>query len=350
MKILVTGGAGFIGSNFIRLLLKETSHQLLNLDALTYAGNLENLADIENHKRYSFIKGDIRDQALLEKIFTQGIDAVVNFAAESHVDRSIMDPQSFLHTNYFGTASLLEICRKFPVKVFLQISTDEVYGALPQGLADEKFKLNPSSPYSASKAGADLLCLAYQKTFGLPVLIARMSNNYGPFQFPEKLIPLFITNAMEDKPLPLYGDGLQVRDWIFVEDACQALLLVLEEGRVGEIYNIGGGNQRTNLEVTRTILKQLKKSSRLIKHVADRPGHDRRYALDSSKLKRELGFEPAVNFSEGLARTVKWYQDNRSWWQNVKTGLYRDYYERQYRQRLAMESSKTGKRKGGKRK
>jgi len=350
MKILVTGGAGFIGSNFIRLLLKETSHQVLNLDALTYVGNLENLADIEKHKRYQFLKGDIQDQALIAKIFSQGIDAVVNFAAESHVDRSILDPQSFLNSNYFGTASLLEACRKFPVKIFLQISTDEVYGPVLKGLADEKFPLRPSSPYSASKAGADLLCQAYHRTFRLPIIISRLSNNYGPHQFPEKLLPLFITNAMEDKPLPLYGDGLQVRDWIFVGDACQALLLALEEGRVGEIYNIGGGNQRTNLEVTRTILKQLHKSPKLIKHVADRPGHDQRYALDSSKLKRELGFEPSINFTDGLRLTIKWYQDNQSWWQNVKSGLYMEYYERQYQKRLEMESIKAKKPKGGKRK
>jgi len=334
MKILVTGGAGFIGSNFIRLVLKETSHKVINLDALTYAGNLENLKEIENDKRYQFVKGDIRDQKLVDKILGEGIDAVVNFAAESHVDRSILDPASFLQTNYMGTAGLLDACRKIPVKVFLQISTDEVYGPLLKGLADEGYALKPSSPYSASKAGADLLCKAYQATFGIPVVIARMSNNYGPYQFPEKLIPLFISNALEDKPLPVYGDGLYVRDWIFVEDACSALLLILEEGKVGEVYNVGGGNQRTNLEVTQVILKELKKSKRLIKHVADRPGHDRRYALNSTKIKRELGFEPAIEFEHGLRMTVKWYLENEDWWQRVKSGAYQQYYEKQYGKRL----------------
>jgi dTDP-glucose 4,6-dehydratase len=334
MKVLVTGGAGFIGSNFIRLTLRETSHKIINLDALTYAGNLENLKEVENNKRYQFVKGDIRDQKLVESIFTGGVDAVVNFAAESHVDRSILDPASFLQTNYMGTAALLDACRRIPVKVFLQISTDEVYGPLLKGLADEEYDLKPSSPYSASKAGADLLCKSYQTTFGIPVTFARMSNNYGPYQFPEKLIPLFISNALEDKPLPVYGDGLYVRDWIFVEDACSALLLILEEGKVGEVYNVGGGNQRTNLEVTRIILKELKTNKRLVKHVADRPGHDRRYALNSAKIRRELGFEPSVNFEHGLRMTVKWYLDNQDWWQRVKSGVYQQYYEKQYGKRL----------------
>jgi len=337
MKILVTGGAGFIGSNFIRLILNETSHQALNLDALTYAGNLENLKDLENNQRYQFLKGDIRDQELVEKILSAGIDAIVNFAAESHVDRSILDPQSFIQTNYFGCATLVEACRKFPVKIFLQVSTDEVYGPILKGAADENSPLRPSSPYSASKAGADLLALAYQRTFGLPLLIARLSNNYGPYQFPEKLIPLFITNALSDQPLPVYGDGLQVRDWILVEDASQALLLILEEGKAGEIYNVGGGNQRTNLEVTQMILKELKKPKKLIRHIQDRPGHDRRYALDSNKIKKELGFAPQVKFEDGLRLTVKWYLENKKWWQKVKSGEYRLYYERFYRQKLGMK-------------
>jgi len=335
MKILITGGAGFIGSNFIHLLIRESSHSIINLDALTYAGNLENLKEIENHKRYQFIKGDIREQALIEKILTEHkIDALINFSAESHVDRSILDPESFIQTNYFGTAVLLEAVRKVRVKVFFQISTDEVYGPILKGYANENSPLNPSSAYSASKAGADLLCLAYHRTFKIPVMIARLSNNFGPYQFPEKLIPLFITNALEDKPLPVYGDGLYVRDWIFVESACQALLLILEEGRIGEIYNVGGGNLKTNLEITERILKELKKPKSLIKFVEDRPGHDRRYALDNSKIKNELGFEPKLDFEKALRLTIKWYLDNRRWWQRVKSKEYLEYYEKIYGKRL----------------
>jgi len=343
MKVLVTGGAGFIGSNFIRLALSETSHKIINLDALTYAGNVENLKNCEGNKRYQFIKGDIRDQQLVSKILSEGVDAIVNFAAESHVDRSILDPESFLQTNYIGVAALLEVCRKIPAKIFLQISTDEVYGPLLKGLADESCPLNPSSPYSASKAAADLLCLAFKRTFGSPVIIARLSNNYGPYQFPEKLIPLFVTNALEDKPLPLYGDGLNVRDWIFVEDACSALLLILEEGKVGEIYNVGGGNLRTNLEVTQIILKGLKKTKGLITYVPDRPGHDRRYALDSGKIKRELGFSPPVDFEQGIIRTIKWYRENESWWRRVKSGQYQRYYKSQYSRRLEQGAKRSKK-------
>jgi dTDP-glucose 4,6-dehydratase len=339
MKILVTGGAGFIGSNFIRLLINETRHQVVCLDCLTYAGNLENLADIPRDKRYRFAKGDIRDRAMVEDLIADGVDALVNFAAESHVDRSITDPQNFLQTNYFGCASLLDAARKFPVKVFLQVSTDEVYGPVPTGLSKESHILNPSSPYSASKAASDLLCLAYHKTYGLPVLIARMSNNYGPYQFPEKLIPLFITNALDDQPLPIYGDGKQERDWIFVEDACLGLLAILEEGKVGEVYNLGGGDRRANLEVTQMILKELKKPKKLVKHINDRPGHDRRYALDCHKLKNELNFEPGTGFELGLKRTVKWYMDNKKWWQRVKSGEYLKYYETQYGQRLDHKKS-----------
>jgi len=334
MKILITGGAGFIGSNFIHLLLKETSHQIINLDALTYAGNLENLKEIENHPRYQFIKGDICNPELVEEILSSGVEAVVNFAAESHVDRSILEPQNFLQTNFFGTAVLLESARRHPLKVFLQVSTDEVYGPIMEGFADENYPLNPSSPYSASKASADLLCLAYHHTYQVPVMIARLSNNYGPYQFPEKLIPLFITNALENQPLPLYGDGLYVRDWLYVEDACQALLLILEEGKIGEVYNVGGGELKTNLEVTELILKTLGKPRSLIQFVKDRPGHDRRYALNSEKIKTQLGFEPSVNFEEGLKRTIKWYQENQSWWKRIKTGEYLEYYQRQYGSRL----------------
>ena len=334
MKILTTGGAGFIGSNFIHFLLEETSHELINLDALTYAGNLENLKKIENHPHYQFIKGDICDSELVEEILSSGVEAVVNFAAESHVDRSILEPQNFLQTNFFGTAVLLESARQHQLKVFLQISTDEVYGPIMEGFADETYPLNPSSPYSASKASADLLCLAYHRTYQVPVMIARLSNNYGPFQFPEKLIPLFITNALENQPLPVYGDGLYVRDWLYVEDACQALLLILEEGKIGEIYNVGGGELKTNLEVTELILKTLGKPKSLIQFVKDRPGHDRRYALNSEKIKTELGFEPKINFEEGLKRTIKWYQENQSWWKRVKTGEYMEYYQKQYGNRL----------------
>ena len=334
MKILITGGAGFIGSNFIRLVLAETSHSVINLDVLNYAGNLENLKDVEDNPRYEFIKGDIRDAELVEKILSKGVDAIVNFAAESHVDRSILEPENFLNTNYFGTAVLLECARKYPIKIFLQISTDEVYGPVLDGFADESYPLNPSSPYSASKAGADLLALAYYRTYGVPVIILRLSNNYGPYQFPEKLIPLFITNAMESKPLPLYGDGLYVRDWIYVEDACQAILLVLEEGKIGEIYNVGGGELKTNLEVTKIILKELKKPESLIQFVKDRPGHDRRYALNSEKIKAQLGFKPQTSFEEGLRKTIRWYQENKPWWQKIKTGEYLEYYEKQYGKRL----------------
>jgi len=349
MKILVAGGAGFIGSNFIHLLIKETSHQVVNLDALTYAGNLENLREVQAHSRYRFVKGDVRDQALVEKILHSGIEAVVNFAAESHVDRSIMDPGSFLQSNCIGCAALLEACRKIPVKIFLQVSTDEVYGPVPAGLSQEDHPMRPSSPYSASKAAAEMLCQAYHATFKMPVIVTRFSNNYGPFQFPEKLVPFFITNALEDKPLPLYGDGLNVRDWIYVADACQALLLVLEEGKLGQVYNVGGGNQRTNLEVTEIILKELKKPRRLIKFVADRPGHDRRYALDSTKIKRELGFSPAMDFEQGLASTIRWYRDHRDWWHRVKSGLYQEYYEKQY-QELSKPETKAKKAKGGRKK
>ena len=334
MKILITGGAGFIGSNFIHFLLEETSHELINLDALTYAGNLENLKKIENHPHYQFIKGDICDSELVEEILSSGVEAVVNFAAESHVDRSILEPQNFLQTNFFGTAVLLESARQHQLKVFLQISTDEVYGAIMEGFADETYPLNPSSPYSASKAGADLLCLAYHRTYQVPVIIARLSNNYGPYQFPEKLIPLFISNALENQLLPVYGDGLYVRDWLYVEDACQALLLILEEGKIGEVYNVGGGELKTNLEVTELILKTLGKPKSLIQFVKDRPGHDRRYALNSEKIKTELGFEPKINFEEGLKRTIKWYQENQSWWKRVKTGEYMEYYQKQYGNRL----------------
>jgi len=336
LKILVTGGAGFIGSNFIRLVLREgPSYEVVNLDALTYAGNLENLKDIEANPRYQFVRGDIRDSSLVNELMEKGIEAVVNFAAESHVDRSIDDPENFLQTNIMGTAVLLEAARRHEIKCFLQVGTDEVYGSLgPEEVSREDSPLKPNSPYSASKAAADLLARAYFKTFGLPVVITRSSNNYGPFQFPEKLIPLFITNALEDRPLPLYGDGLNRRDWIHTEDNCRGILLCLEEGRPGEIYNIGGDNERTNLEITETILDLLKKPKSLIRFVKDRPGHDRRYALDSSRIQNELGFEPEQDFARGIGDTIEWYKKNRDWWLRIKSGEYRDYYDKMYSERI----------------
>ena len=341
MKILVTGGAGFIGSNFIRLLLRETGHSVVNYDALTYAGNLENLAEVADNRAYKFVKGDIRDRAALKAVFRHKIDAVVNFAAESHVDRSIESPAEFLDTNIVGAQAVLDAARAHEVKLFVQISTDEVYGSLgPQGLFTEDSPIVPNSPYAASKAAADLLARASMVTYGLPVIVTRSSNNYGPFQFPEKFIPLFISNAMENKPLPLYGDGRYCRDWIHVEDNCRALQMVLEEGKPGRVYNIGGGAERMNIDLAKTILDLLGKPHRLIKHVADRPGHDRRYALDSTRIRTELGFTCDYDFERGLAATVKWYQDHRDWWQRIKSGAYRDYYQRMYGHRLRAKSGK----------
>ena len=354
MKLLVTGGAGFIGSNFIRLVLAETGHEVVNLDALTYAGNLANLLEVADHPRYRFIKGDVRDLALVSKILAEGVEAVVNFAAESHVDRSIADPQNFLSANLMGTAALLEAARNLAqtspgsaLKCFLQVSTDEVYGSLgPEGLFREGDPLAPNSPYAASKAGADLLARAYHRTFGLPVLVTRSSNNYGPYQFPEKALPLFITNLLEDRPIPLYGDGLNRRDWIHVEDNCRGILLALEEGRPGEVYNLGGDCEIPNLELVERILKLMKKPRRLLKFVADRPGHDRRYALDSGKIERELGFSRGIAFDDGLRRTVEWYSANRAWWQSIKKGEYREYYEKMYGERLRKAgAAKPGKKK-----
>ena len=335
MKILVTGGAGFIGSNFVRYLVEEhPGDSILNLDLLTYAGNLDNLTGLEGREKFRFVRGDITDLGLLEELFSEGVDGVVNFAAESHVDRSIEDPARFLHTNVFGTQALLETAQRFGVERFLQVSTDEVYGSLEgKGRSDEESPLAPNSPYAASKASADLLCRAYWKTYGLPVLITRCSNNYGPYQFPEKLIPLFITNALAGETLPVYGDGLYVRDWIYVRDHCRALDRVLREGRAGEVYNIGADEERTNLEITETILRALDKEVSLIRHVKDRPGHDRRYAIDSSKIRRELDWRPETSFSDGMERTVAWYTSNEFWWKKIKTGEYRDYYERMYRDR-----------------
>ncbi|MDC2866195.1 dTDP-glucose 4,6-dehydratase [Bacillus sp. BP-3] len=337
MKLLVTGGAGFIGSNFVRYMVKKyPNYQIVNLDLLTYAGNLENLKDIENEPNYKFVKGDIADRSFINSLFEkEKFDYVLNFAAESHVDRSITNPDIFIQTNIQGTQVLLDAAKNAQVKKYLQVSTDEVYGTLDEtGYFTEETPLASNSPYSSSKAGADLLVRAYHETFGLPVNITRCSNNYGPFHFPEKLIPLMIINALNDKPLPVYGDGLNVRDWLHVEDHCQAIDLVLHKGRNGEVYNVGGNNERTNIEIVRTILKYLGKPESLIKYVTDRPGHDRRYAIDATKLREELRWSPKYTFDTGIEQTIKWYLDNQEWWQNIISGEYQEYFQKQYADRL----------------
>jgi dTDP-glucose 4,6-dehydratase len=336
MKLLVTGGAGFIGSAFVRLALGAGRvTRIVNLDKLTYAGNLENLAALAGHPRYRFVRGDICDASLVESLLAEEApDAIAHFAAESHVDRSILSPEPVIRTNVHGTFTLLEAARKHGLKRFIHISTDEVYGGLQEPLeADESFPLRPSSPYSASKASSDLLALAYFSTYKTPVIVTRASNNYGPYQFPEKLIPLMISNAMENQLLPIYGDGLQVRDWLHVEDHCRAILRVLERGREGEIYNIGGNCSLPNREVVRRILAALGKPESLMATVEDRPGHDRRYALSSERILRETGWEPEIRFDDGLARNIAWYRDNREWVRHVRSGEYREYYARNYDQR-----------------
>ncbi len=332
MRILVTGGAGFIGSNFIRsLLTNEPDCAIVNLDKLTYAGNLENLAGLEGDPRYRFVKGSVCDDHLVDELLGTGFDAVVNFAAESHVDRSIQDSRAFVETNVLGTQVLLETCRRRRIQRMMQVSTDEVYGSLgPTGRFTEESPLSPNSPYAASKAAADLLAAAYVHTYRLPVIITRSCNNYGPYQFPEKIIPLFITNALVDEPLPLYGDGLHVRDWLHVEDHCEALVMVLKKGREGQSYNIGGSSERANIDVARHILKALRKPESLITHVTDRLGHDRRYAIDATKVERELGWAPRHTFEVGLLETIRWYQDHESWWRRIKAGDYREYYQKMY--------------------
>lgn len=332
MRILVTGGAGFIGSNFIRYLLtNEVDCAIVNLDKLTYAGNLENLAGLEGDPRYRFVKGSVCDDHLVDELLGMGVDAVVNFAAESHVDRSIQDSRAFVETNVLGTQILLETCRRRRIQRMVQVSTDEVYGSLgPTGRFTEESPLSPNSPYAASKAAADLLAAAYVHTYRLPVIITRSCNNYGPYQFPEKVIPLFITNALVDEPLPLYGDGLHVRDWLHVEDHCEALVMVLKKGREGHCYNIGGNSERANIDVARLILNALRKSESLITHVTDRQGHDRRYAIDASRMERELGWTPRHTFEDGLLGTVRWYQDHETWWRCIKAGDYREYYQKTY--------------------
>jgi len=345
-NILVTGGAGFIGSNFVKLMIDIHDYNIINLDFLTYAGNLENLKEVENRANYTFIKGDICDKKLVGEIFTKyNIDTVVNFAAESHVDRSIENPEIFLLTNILGTQNLLEQAKKhWKIKPddkyskeykegvkFLQVSTDEVYGALgKEGMFTEITPLSPNSPYSSSKAGADMLVRAYHETFGLPVNITRCSNNYGPYQFPEKLIPLMINNCENNKKLPVYGDGMQVRDWLHVKDHCIAIDTVLHKGKTGEVYNIGGNNEKANIEIVKLIIKTLGKSEDLIEYVQDRPGHDRRYAIDNTKVTSELGWSPSYTFEQGVAETIDWYMSNKQWIEKITSGSYMKYYEKMY--------------------
>lgn len=333
MKLLVTGGCGFIGSNFvIRMLETHPDVEIVNLDLLTYAGNLENLQDAKPYGgRHRFVRGDIADRELVRSLMAEKPDGVINFAAESHVDRSIMDASAFVMTNVLGTQVLLDACREFGVQRFLQISTDEVYGSLgPEGAFTETTPLAPNSPYAASKASADLLVRAYHKTHGMDTVITRCSNNYGAYQFPEKLIPLMVTNALHDKELPVYGDGMNVRDWIHVDDHCEAIDLVFRNGASGEIYNIGSNSEFHNIDIVRYILKRLDKPESLIRFVNDRPGHDRRYAMDSTKLIRELNWSPSVTFEEGMNRTISWYIEHESWWTRIKSGEYLTYYEEWY--------------------
>ena len=332
-RILVTGGCGFIGSNFIRdELSRYADLSVINLDSLTYAGNLENLADLKDDDRYTFHRGDICDREFVDELLkSEPVDAVVNFAAESHVDRSILDSGPFVQTNIVGTQVLLDACRSANVKRFVQISTDEVYGSLgPKGAFTEETPLAPNSPYSASKTAADLLVRSYCRTFGFPAVITRCSNNYGPYQFPEKVIPLFVTNLLEGQTVPLYGDGMNIRDWIHVYDHCDALMAVLERGEPGRVYNIGGDHELTNLELTHRIIAELGKDESVIERVKDRLGHDRRYAIDGTRIREELGWSPRIDFASGLTETVQWYRQNESWWRAIKTGEYLEYYKLQY--------------------
>jgi dTDP-glucose 4,6-dehydratase len=335
LNLLVTGGAGFIGSNFIRhLLTTRRDIRIVNFDKLTYAGNPESLSDLASNPHYNFVRGDINDATAVADIFKRGFDSVVNFAAETHVDRSIEDASPFLRTNIFGTQCLLEAARITKLPRFIHISTDEVYGSAPAGgCFNEETILDPRSPYAASKASADHFVTAYANTYGVSAIILRCTNNYGPFQFPEKLIPLMIANAQEGKTLPIYGDGMQERDWLFVEDYCRAILLALETGKCGEIYNVSAGAPLPNLKIVKTILQYLGKPESLMQHVKDRPGHDRRYALDSSKIQRELGWQPQVSFEDGIRRTIDWYRTNQRWLEHARSGEYRNYYDRHYTNR-----------------
>lgn len=340
MTIIVTGGAGFIGSNFIFYMMKKyPDYRIICLDKLTYAGNLSTLAPIMNKPNFRFVKMDICDRKAVYSLFEEEHpDIVVNFAAESHVDRSILNPEIFLETNIIGTSVLMDACRKYGIQRYHQVSTDEVYGDLPLDRPDlfftEKTPLHTSSPYSSSKAGADLLVGAYYRTYGLPCTISRCSNNYGPYQFPEKLIPLMMMNALEDKPLPVYGDGKNVRDWLYVEDHCKAIDLIIHKGTVGETYNIGGHNEMANIDIVKLILKELNKPESLITYVQDRKGHDRRYAIDPAKIHMELGWLPETKFANGIKMTIRWYLDNKSWWQDVVSGEYENYYKKMYGEKL----------------
>ncbi len=340
MKILVTGGAGFIGGNFVHYMVnKYPQDEIVNLDLLTYAGNLETLKPVEDKPNYKFVHGDIADREFIMELFAkEKFDVVCNFAAETHVDRSVNDPGVFVRSNVMGTQVLLDAAKEYGVTRYHQVSTDEVYGDLPLDRPDlmftEETPIHTSSPYSASKAGADLLVLAYYRTFGLPVTISRCSNNYGPYHFPEKLIPLMISRALADEELPVYGNGENVRDWLYVEDHCSAIDLIIRNGKVGEVYNIGGHNEKTNLEVVKTVLKALGKPESLIKFVTDRPGHDRRYAIDPTKLEIELGWKPKHNFETGIQATIQWYLDNEDWWKNIINGDYQNYFAKMYGERL----------------
>lgn len=342
MKLIVTGGAGFIGGNFVHYMLQEhPGDQIICLDKLTYAGNLSTLADVMDHPNFQFIKMDICDRDSVYGLFEkEKPDVVINFAAESHVDRSIENPEIFLQTNIIGTSVLMDACRKYGIQRYHQVSTDEVYGDLPLDRPDlfftEETPIHTSSPYSSSKAGADLLVMAYYRTYGLPVTISRCSNNYGPYHFPEKLIPLMIINALHDRPLPIYGDGLNVRDWLYVEDHCRAIDLIIRKGKVGEVYNVGGHNEMRNIDIVKLICQELGKPESLITHVTDRKGHDRRYAIDPEKIHRELGWLPETKFADGIKKTIQWYLTHQKWWEDIISGEYQNYYQKMYENKSAI--------------
>lgn len=342
MKLIVTGGAGFIGGNFVHYMLQEhPGNQIICLDKLTYAGNLSTLADVMDHPNFQFVKMDICDRDSVYGLFEkEKPDVVINFAAESHVDRSIENPEIFLQTNIIGTSVLMDACRKYGIQRYHQVSTDEVYGDLPLDRPDlfftEETPIHTSSPYSSSKAGADLLVMAYYRTYGLPVTISRCSNNYGPYHFPEKLIPLMIINALHDRPLPIYGDGLNVRDWLYVEDHCRAIDLIIRKGKVGEVYNVGGHNEMRNIDIVKLICQELGKPESLITHVTDRKGHDRRYAIDPEKIHRELGWLPETKFADGIKKTIQWYLTHQKWWEDIISGEYQNYYQKMYENKSAI--------------